>query len=410
MPDAKTPQTFISATVLLQPGLEADIREKLAEAFGAQAEGTPVKVYRAFEDLMAALLADWLKSGKPVPEEIIRKWKDVSRLPPAGLESVIQYEAERSMPCEKSAQTLRDALRELAKNVRCGSRGGNWNSPLWFFGYEPGGCRCREDGSKYTMLDTDVCSAVDLGFLPDDERFAELNYPYARKLAAFVRNLLGETDVDASNAGLKKAIAVHRLFCAAGIGCDCNLYPVQRPNQGIWDQLGVMYKGIDFGLAGQYRIDQNDASPAYPKCIEGDRREAWHKHLKKVLRQHPIVIIANGQRDKFETILADPSPLLGLRLPRISWTFPFENLDSINPGCVKVCLSACRIFQVMDSPTNCLPDEPRGSAGTSKGELGAEASGSSGSAPHSLNLKTRIRDVHQHRTQIYRLQQSQHLD
>lgn len=94
MPDAKTPQTFISATVLLQPGLEADIREKLAEAFGAQAEGTPVKVYRAFEDLMAALLADWLKSGKPVPEEVIHKWKDVSRLPPAGLESVIRYEAE----------------------------------------------------------------------------------------------------------------------------------------------------------------------------------------------------------------------------------------------------------------------------------------------------------------------------
>ena len=128
---------------------------------------------------MAALLADWLKSGKPVPEEVIHKWKDVSRLPPAGLESVIRYEAERSMPCEKSAQTLQHALRELAKNVRCGSRGGNWNSPLWFFGYEPGGCRCREM-SKYTMLDTDVCSAVDLGFLPDDERFAELNYPYAR--------------------------------------------------------------------------------------------------------------------------------------------------------------------------------------------------------------------------------------
>lgn len=308
MPDAKTPQTFISATVLLQPGLEADIRKKLAEAFGAQAEGTPVKVYRAFEDLMAALLADWLKSGKPVPEEVIRKWKDVSRLPPAGLESVIRYEAERSMPCEKSAQTLQHALRELAKNVRFGSRGGNWNSPLWFFGYEPGSCRCREDGSKYTMLDTDVCSAVDLGFLPDDERFAELNYPYARKLAAFVRNLLGETDVDASNAGLKRAIAVHRLFCADGIGCDCNLYPVQRPNQGIWDQLGVMYKGIDFGLVGQYRIDQNDASPAYPQCIEGDRREAWHKHLTEVLRQHPIVIIANGQRDKFETILCGPKP------------------------------------------------------------------------------------------------------
>ena len=72
MPDARTPQTFISATVLLQPGLEADIREKLAEAFGAQAEGTPVKVHRAFEDLMAALLTDWLKSGKPVPEEINR--------------------------------------------------------------------------------------------------------------------------------------------------------------------------------------------------------------------------------------------------------------------------------------------------------------------------------------------------
>lgn len=123
MPDAKTSQTFISATVLLQPGLEADIRAKLSEAFGAQAKETPVKVYRAFEDLIAALLADWLKSGKPVPEEVIRKWKDVSRLPPAGLESMIRYEAERSMPCEKSAETLRHALRALAQNVRCGSRG-----------------------------------------------------------------------------------------------------------------------------------------------------------------------------------------------------------------------------------------------------------------------------------------------
>lgn len=308
MPDSKSVQTFIPATVRLSPGLEADIRERLVQAFGADDKTTPVKAYWGFEDLMSALLVDWMRSGRPVPDEVVSKWKGVAALPPAGLESMARYEAERSMPCEKSAETLQHALRELAKNVRCGSRGGNWNSPLWFCGYEPGGCRCREDGSKYTMLDTDVCSAVDLGFLPDDERFAELNYPYARKLAAFVRNLLGETDVDASNAGLRRAIAAHRLFYADGIGCDCNLYPVQRPNQGIWDQLGVMYKGIDFGSVGQYRIDQNDASLDYPKCIEGDRREAWHEHLKKVLRNHPIVIIANGEREKFETILCGPKP------------------------------------------------------------------------------------------------------
>lgn len=83
---------------------------------------------------------------------------------------------------------------------------------------------------------------------------------------------------------------------------------VQRPNHGIWNQLGVMYKGVDFGLAGQYRIDENDPSPAYPKCIEDDRREAWHEHLTAVLRKHPIVIITNGQREKFEAILCGPRP------------------------------------------------------------------------------------------------------
>ena len=308
MPEQRNTQTFIPATVLLQPGLEADLRKKLVEAFGAEAKETPIKAYLAFEDLMTVLLADWLKSGRPIPKEIIRKWKDVFQLPPAGLESVNRYEAERPMPCERNAETLKHALEMLAQNVRCGSRGGNWNSPLWFCGYEPGGCRSREDGTKYTVLDTDVCSSVDLGFLPDDERFAELNYPYARKLAAFVSNLMGDRNVNSNNEGLKKAITVHRLFSADGIGCDCNLYPVQRPNHNIWDKLGVMYKGVDFGLVEQYKIDKTDTSLAYPSCIEADRKKAWQNQLEKVLSKHPIVIIANGQRDKFEKILCGPKP------------------------------------------------------------------------------------------------------
>lgn len=67
MPDSKSVQTFIPATVRLSPGLEADIREKLAQAFGADDKTTPVKAYWGFEDLMTALLVDWMRSGDPFP-------------------------------------------------------------------------------------------------------------------------------------------------------------------------------------------------------------------------------------------------------------------------------------------------------------------------------------------------------
>ena len=41
-PDSKSVQTFIPATVGLSPGLEADIRERLVQAFGADDEKSPV--------------------------------------------------------------------------------------------------------------------------------------------------------------------------------------------------------------------------------------------------------------------------------------------------------------------------------------------------------------------------------
>ena len=228
MPDSKSVQTFIPATVGLSPGLEADIRERLVQAFGADDKTTTVKAYWGFEDLMSALLVDWMRSGRPVPDEVISKWKGAAALPPAGLESMARYEAERVLPCEKSAETLKQALKKLAEDVRYGSRGGNWHSPLWFCGYEPGGCRFVKGETKYTVLDADSCSAVALGYLPDAERFDQLNYPYARKLAAFVRSLFGEEHVDSTSEGLQKAVKELRLFAADGIGCDCNLYPVQR--------------------------------------------------------------------------------------------------------------------------------------------------------------------------------------
>ena len=106
----------------------------------------------------------------------------------------------------------------------------------------------------YTVLDADLCSAVDLGYLPDDERFDELNYPYARKLAAFVRSIFGETNVDSTGQGLRHAIEKLRLFAADGIGCDCNLYPVQRPNHGMgW--------GAKFGPEGSSIIGSPSGNP-----------------------------------------------------------------------------------------------------------------------------------------------------
>ena len=301
MPDSKSVQTFIPATVRLSPGLEADIRERLAQAFGADDEKTPVKAYWGFEDLMSALLVDWVRSGRPVPEEVVGKWNGAAALPPPGLESMTRYEAERVLPCEKSAETLKQALKKLAGDVRYGSRGGNWHSPLWFCGYEPGGCFFFKGETPYTVLDADLCSAVDLGYLPNDVRFDELNYPYARKLAAFVRNLFGEKYVDSSSHGLRQAIKELRLFAADGIGCDCNLYPVQRPNHGIWDRLGIMYKGVDFGL-----IRDIPGLPKYMDVIKAARRKAWRNRLKEVLKEHPVVVIANGKREEFEELLCEP--------------------------------------------------------------------------------------------------------
>lgn len=212
-----------------------------------------------------------------------------------------RYEAERVLPCEKSAETLKQALKKLAGDVRYGSRGGNWHSPLWFCGYEPGGYFFFKGKTPYTVLDADLCSAVDLGYLPDDVRFAELNYPYARKLAAFVRSLFGEKDVDSTSQGLQQAIEELRLFAADGIGCDCNLYPVQRPNHGIWSRLGIMYKGVDFGL-----IRDIPGAPDYPKVIKDARRKAWRDRLMNVLEEHPVVVIANGKREEFEELLCEP--------------------------------------------------------------------------------------------------------
>ena len=301
MPDSKSVQTFIPATVRLSPGLEADIRERLVQAFGADDKTTPVKAYWGFEDLMSALLIDWMRSGRPVPDEVVSKWKGAAALPPAGLESMARYEAERVLPCEKSGETLKQALNKLAGDVRYGSRGGNWHSPLWFCGYEPGGCLFCKEETPYTVLDADLCSAVDLGYLPDDERFDELNYPYARKLAAFVRSIFGETNVDSTGQGLRHAIEKLRLFAADGIGCDCNLYPVQRPNHGIWDRLGIMYKGVDFG-----RVRDITGAPDYPKDFIEARRNAWRDRLKEVLKEHPVVVIANGKREQFEELLCEP--------------------------------------------------------------------------------------------------------
>lgn len=299
-PDSKSVQTFIPATMGLSPGLEADIRERLVQAFGADDEKSPMKAYWGFEDLMSALLVEWVTSRRPVPDEVVRKWKGAAALPPAGLESMARYEAERVLPCEKSAETLKQALKKLAEDVRYGSRGGNWHSPLWFCGYEPGGCRFVKGETKYTVLDADSCSAVDLGYLPDAERFDQLNYPYARKLAAFVRSLFGEEHVDSTSEGLQKAVKELRLFAADGIGCDCNLYPVQRPNHNIWDQLGIMYKGVDFGL-----VRDITGAPDYPKDFIEARRNAWRNRLTEVLKKNPVVIIANGKREEFEELLCE---------------------------------------------------------------------------------------------------------
>lgn len=152
MPDSKSVQTFIPATVGLSPGLEADIRERLVQAFGADDKTTTVKAYWGFEDLMSALLVDWMRSGRPVPDEVISKWKGAAALPPAGLESMARYEAERVLPCEKSAETLKQALKKLAEDVRYGSRGGNWHSPLWFCGYEPGAADSSKERQNIQSL------------------------------------------------------------------------------------------------------------------------------------------------------------------------------------------------------------------------------------------------------------------
>ena len=56
-PDSKSVQTFIPATVGLSPGLEADIRERLVQAFGADDEKSPVNNPRLKAEAWKSLYA-----------------------------------------------------------------------------------------------------------------------------------------------------------------------------------------------------------------------------------------------------------------------------------------------------------------------------------------------------------------
>ena len=99
-------------------------------------------------------------------------------------------------------------------------------------------------------LDRAYCRATDLGFLRPQARIEALSFPYARKLAGFMNVFMSWADkASADQNGLIKAVN-HGLFASSeqqGIGCDCNLYPVQRPSHKAWRNLGVIYQGVDFG-------------------------------------------------------------------------------------------------------------------------------------------------------------------
>ena len=291
---------LLNSTVRLTPGLTAAVRQKLVDAFGSDDPYAATKADWAFEDLVASLLLDWLQKDAPVPDEIIQKWQKTTTLPEPGLPSLRAYEVERSDKQEKTLDLLKGALDQLASDIHCGSRGGNWQSPLWFCGYEPGGYLSDGEGHQYTDLDRAYCRATDLGFLRPQARIEALSFPYARKLAGFMNVFMGWADnASADQNGLIKAVN-HGLFASSeqqGIGCDCNLYPVQRPSHQAWRNLGVIYQGVDFGQFGDYDL------PSYPDFILKMRRDAFRKHFENELKHHPIVIIANGQLNQFLEVL-----------------------------------------------------------------------------------------------------------
>ena len=59
----------------------------------------------------------------------------------------------------------------------------------------------------------------------------------------------------------------------------------------------MIYQGVDFGQFGDYDL------PSYPDFILKMRRDAFRKHFKSELNDHPIVIIANGQLNQFLDVL-----------------------------------------------------------------------------------------------------------
>ena len=185
---------LLNSTVRLTPGMTAAVRQKLVDAFGSDDPYAATKADWAFEDLVASLLLDWLQKDAPVPDEIIQKWQKTTSLPDPGLPSLRDYDVERSAKQEKTLDVLKGALDQLASDIHCGSRGGNWQSPLWFCGYEPGGYLSAQEGNQYTDLDRAYCRATDLGFLPRQARIEALSFPYARKLAGFMKVFMGWAD------------------------------------------------------------------------------------------------------------------------------------------------------------------------------------------------------------------------